>query len=100
MQPPPRQAITAPWPLAVIAGAIDGDTWAQSILQRGADDMARGLTQLGFQPGDPLCLLGGLGPHYAGYLPPAYLAGKMDAKGSALDGAFALARAEHQCGSI
>ncbi|RBW45875.1 hypothetical protein DS901_01750 [Loktanella sp. D2R18] len=69
-------------------------------MQRGADDMARGLTQLGFQPGDPLCLLGGLGPHYAGYLPPAYLAGKMDAKGSALDGAFALARAEHQCGSI
>jgi glucosamine kinase len=76
---------------AIVTAARDGDVWARSALQRGADYMARGLVRLGFAPGDRLCLVGGLGPHYAAYLSPEFLTGHTAAKGNALDGAYALA---------
>lgn len=76
----------------VMSGAAQGDVWARSLMQDGADYLARGLTQLGVTAGGTICLTGGVGPHYAPYL-PADLQGRIaEAKGSALDGAFALAK--------
>ena len=80
----------------IVAGAQDGDAWGQSALAAGADYLARTLTTLGFQPGDALCLSGGLGPHYAAHLPPDFLKGRIDARGNALDGAFQLAMSGKQ----
>ena len=76
----------------VISGAKSGDIWAQRTLQAGADYLMSGLKRLGFCAGDPLCLVGGLGLYYANYLHRDALTGLMPAKGTALDGAFALAR--------
>lgn len=77
---------------AIISAANDGDQWACATMKRGAHFLAGGLSRLGFHPGDPLCLIGGLGSHYANYLPAELLSGRVAAKGNALDGAFALAR--------
>lgn len=77
----------------IIAHARDGDPWGQCIMQSGADHLTRSLAALGFRPGQRLCLTGGVGPYYKQYLPEDYVAGHADALGTALDGAFALARA-------
>ena len=50
------------------------------------------LWALGFTAGDRLCLTGGVGPHYASYLPSEVLTGQQNCLGSALDGAFQLAK--------
>ncbi len=65
------------------------DPLAHDLMTQGADYLTRSLTALGFRPGDPLCLTGGLGPAYRPYLPQAAF---QDPKGTALDGAFHLAR--------
>ena len=75
----------------VLSGARADDKWAQKTLQAGADYLTSGLKQLGFSAGAPLCLLGGLGRFYTDYMAPEDLAGLIEAKGTALDGAFALA---------
>ena len=77
----------------ITSHAKDGDLWGCEILKSGANHLVRALATLGFQPGDALCLTGGVGPHYAPYLPSGYLAGSVAAKGNALDGAFDLAKA-------
>ena len=59
-------------------------------MQEGATYYVRALKALDFAPGDPLCLLGGIGPHYAQFLPKDHLTGQIAARGSALDGAFHL----------
>jgi len=76
----------------IIAGARALDPWGQSIMEKGADYLTRCLTRLGFLPGDTLCLTGGVGPHYADYLAAVFLSGRIESRGSALDGAFQLAR--------
>ena len=76
----------------IIAGARAADPWGQSIMEKGADYLMRCLTRLGFLPGETLCLTGGVGPHYADYLPADFLAGRIKSRGSALDGAFQLAK--------
>ncbi|RLJ51514.1 glucosamine kinase [Litoreibacter meonggei] len=76
----------------IIAGAQALDPWGQSIMKKGADHLMRCLTRLGFLPGDTLCLSGGVGPHYADYLAAEFLSGRIESRGSALDGAFQLAR--------
>lgn len=76
----------------VIAGARALDPWGQAIMNQGADHLMRCLTRLGFLPGDTLCLTGGVGPHYADYLTAEFLSGRTESRGSALDGAFQLAR--------
>ncbi|WPZ22021.1 BadF/BadG/BcrA/BcrD ATPase family protein [Sulfitobacter faviae] len=75
----------------VIAAAEAGDHHAQALMRVGAAYYTRALKALDFAPGDPLCLLGGVGPHYAPYLPEDHLAGRIAARGTALDGAFHLA---------
>jgi len=76
----------------VVSGADAGDTWGLSVMKDGADYLSKGLSVLGFLPGDTLCLTGGVGPHYASYLPPKALTGRIASRGSALDGAFQLAK--------
>jgi glucosamine kinase len=76
----------------VIDAAAEQDEWGKKIVQDGADYLVKALLNLGFKSGDTLCLVGGVGPHYAPYLPQDTLAGRIASKGSALDGAFQLAK--------
>jgi glucosamine kinase len=71
----------------VVAGAESGDPLGMRLMQEGADYIRQGLHVLGWQPGEPLCLTGGLGPAYARWLNLETIA----PKGTALDGALALA---------
>lgn len=77
----------------IIVAARDGEPWGQSIMAKGADYLLRGLTSLGFSAGDTLCLSGGVGPSYADFLSGDILRGRAEPRGSALDGAFLLAKA-------
>ena len=85
---PGDYAVFAP---QVIAAAAAGDPLARPLMEEGAAYYCRALKALGFVPGDPLCLTGGIGPHYADFLPADHLAGRVMSRGSALDGAFQLA---------
>ncbi|GFE50748.1 N-acetylglucosamine kinase [Roseobacter cerasinus] len=76
----------------IVRFAQRGDSCAVSLLTEGASYLMRALERLGFLPGDRLCLMGGLGPHYAGFLPPDAIAHRVEPGGSALDGAFQFAR--------
>ncbi len=75
----------------IIATAAQGDPWGEVIMKSGAHHLEKCLTRLGFQPGEAVCLTGGVGPHYANYLHPETLSGRVQCAGSALDGAFRLA---------
>ncbi|WP_298921827.1 BadF/BadG/BcrA/BcrD ATPase family protein [uncultured Roseobacter sp.] len=77
----------------IVSAANNGDPWGSAIMRKGADYLTRCLDALGFRPGDRMCLSGGVGPHYAAYLPDECLTGRVASKGTALDGAFSLARA-------
>ncbi|MEW9921075.1 BadF/BadG/BcrA/BcrD ATPase family protein [Marimonas sp. MJW-29] len=81
----------APLARPVIEAAKDGDEIAQGLMREGAAYIETGLTTLGFQPGDRLALAGGVGPHYAAYLPAHMTRNLVQPKGTALDGAFAMA---------
>lgn len=76
----------------IVAAGQNGDSFGRYVMTQGADYLSRSLSQLGFQTGDVLCLTGGLGPHYAQYLPRETLTRQITLRGSALDGAFELAR--------
>ena len=76
----------------IVSSAYEGDVWGKEIMSRGGDYLQRGLNALGFQPGDTMCLSGGVGPHYAPFLPIETLSGRVKPRGTALDGAFQLAR--------
>jgi glucosamine kinase len=75
----------------IIDAADNGDTVARSILDEGRQYVESGLDALGFNPGDALCLSGGVGPRYAKYLTAPYLQNLREPKGNALHGAFSLA---------
>lgn len=72
--------------------AAAGDAAAERILARGAAEIAATLEALGWRPGLPVCLTGGIGPAYAAALPPALRAALAAPLGTPLDGALALAR--------
>lgn len=76
----------------IIAHAQDGDECGRDILQAGLVHLKNGLAALGFQAGDRLCLTGGVGPHYAAHFPVQDMSGFTPSLGTALDGAFALAK--------
>lgn len=76
----------------VIQAANSGDATGVAIVQTGVDYLMRGLTALGYQSGDRLCLIGGVGPHYADHFTLDSRAGLTAPLGAALDGAFHLAR--------
>lgn len=75
----------------VIDGAIASDPWGVNIMYKGAAYLTECLMALGFQPGGVICLTGGVGPHYAGYLGGEITRNLAQPIGSALDGAFQLA---------
>ena len=83
----------------IVATALGGDSAARGLMQRGADYLVRALKVLEFSDGDVLCLGGGLGPHYAGFLPEDIRARIVKPEGTALDGALALARAALERGA-
>ncbi len=76
----------------IFAAAKAQDSLALDLLRRGASYLEKGLTALGYEPGDVLSLSGGVGPHYQQYLSEQFTRNVQPAKGSALDGAFALAQ--------
>ena len=76
----------------VFAAGKAGDTVALDLLNDGARYIQKGLTALEFATGDRLSLSGGVGPHYAPYLPASFTANLSAPQGNALQGAFALAR--------
>ncbi|WP_162140856.1 BadF/BadG/BcrA/BcrD ATPase family protein [Pseudorhodobacter ferrugineus] len=75
----------------VIAAAGAGDAVGLALMQQGAAYLARALTVLRFAPSEILCLTGGVGPHYAPYLPVAAQKAVIAPKGQAVDGALELA---------
>lgn len=76
----------------IVAMALGGDTAARMLMQRGADYLIRALEVMAFGGADVLCLGGGLGPHYAAFLPEDIRARIVAPQGTALDGALALAK--------
>jgi glucosamine kinase len=75
----------------LINAASDGDPLARTLMAEGAAYLETALTTLGYKSGDLLTLAGGVGPHYAPYLPDALAGNIRPPKGSALEGAFAMA---------
>ncbi|MGX9355111.1 BadF/BadG/BcrA/BcrD ATPase family protein [Roseobacteraceae bacterium S113] len=83
----------------VVESACAGDPVGQSIMRAGADYLQSCLVALDFRAGDALCLTGGVGPHYAAYLPLETTAGLREKCGDALDGAFRMAGAHLGAGT-
>lgn len=75
----------------VVRAAGSGDSSALSLMRRGADYLGAGLRALGWQGGEPLCLVGGVSSAYADWLDPELARALRPAAGSALDGALRLA---------
>ena len=75
----------------IIAAAKAGDAVGLAVMQQGAGYLARALDVLGFAPPDVLCLSGGVGPHYAPYLPDAARKALIAPMGQGVDGALRLA---------
>ncbi|MCZ4255162.1 BadF/BadG/BcrA/BcrD ATPase family protein [Sulfitobacter sp. PR48] len=76
----------------VLSGAQEQDPAAMQIIARAVDFLEKGLAALDFTPGDRLCLTGGVGPHYRGYLSEDVVRNLVAPQGNAMQGAFALAR--------
>jgi|TARA_R110000787_G_scaffold83662_3_gene179924 glucosamine kinase len=75
----------------VVETASAGDTIGTTLMVRGAEYLDSALRALDHGAGDILCLSGGVGPHYAPYLPSERTGNLASAKGRAVDGAVALA---------
>jgi glucosamine kinase len=71
----------------VVAAAGADDPLALDLMREGADWIVRAATALGWTRSEPLCLTGGLGPHYARFLDADIVA----PRANALEGALALA---------
>ncbi|ETX27351.1 BadF/BadG/BcrA/BcrD ATPase family protein [Roseivivax isoporae] len=72
--------------------AGQGDALARAVMQAGARHVAETLATLGWTPGRALCLTGGIGPHFAPFLPADMEAAIVPPEGQPLDGALSLAR--------
>lgn len=73
--------------------AGQGDEHAASIMQAGAEYLRDRMEKMGWAPGLRICLTGGIGPHYAAYLPDPMLRDLIQPSGDPLSGAIALAHA-------
>ncbi|WP_424830879.1 BadF/BadG/BcrA/BcrD ATPase family protein [Ruegeria sp.] len=80
----------------VTKSARIGDAIAISILQQGAGYLSDKMSKMGWQPGMPICLTGGIGPHYRGFLPATMQAELAEPVGDPIAGALDLARAFQQ----
>ncbi|MCI2397776.1 BadF/BadG/BcrA/BcrD ATPase family protein [Aliiroseovarius subalbicans] len=76
----------------VVAAANEGDAAGLDLMERGARYIEDGLRAVGWTPDTPLCLTGGVGPHYAPFLGDDTRAAVVPPKGSGLDGAVMLAQ--------
>ncbi|MEV8468438.1 BadF/BadG/BcrA/BcrD ATPase family protein [Fluviibacterium sp. DFM31] len=76
----------------IVEAAGDGDPVGQKVMRDGAAYLNAALDALALKETDAVCLIGGLGPHYATYLAPRYQALIAPSQGTALDGAMTLAR--------
>ncbi len=76
----------------IVSAARNGDVWGKHLMRSGAQYLQQFLDVLGFETGETLCLSGGLGPHYTDYLPAKVTSGRIKPRGTALDGAFAMAK--------
>jgi len=83
----------------VVAAAKIGDPVAVDLMKTGADYIARGIAALGWHAPEPICLIGGVAPHYRGYLPRPMASVVISPVGRALDGALELAARMHARGS-
>lgn len=72
--------------------AATGDAQAEVLLSRGVAYLEQALRALDWRADEPVCLSGGLGAAYADRLPEAVRAVLVAPRGTALDGAFLLAR--------
>jgi glucosamine kinase len=75
----------------IVGAARDGDPVAARLMREGADYIVAALAALGWAAAEPLCLTGGLGPAFRDWLPEPVAARVLPPRGSALDGALALA---------
>lgn len=75
----------------VADAAEAGDPAGLDLMRAGAAHIARALDALGWQPPEPLCLVGGLAGRYAPHLPAPVAQAAVPAQASALDGALRLA---------
>ncbi len=75
----------------IIEAAKLGDSAGLAIMRAGAKHVQRALNALEFNPGDALCLTGGIGPHMALYLDDRFTANLIEPSGGALDGALRMA---------
>lgn len=75
----------------IVAAAEAGDPAARALMEEGAAYLMRAAKTLGWSAGEPLCPIGGLAPRYAPFLPRAATESLVACKGTALDGALALA---------
>lgn len=69
-----------------------GDAIAETIMTLGAEEIAGGLRHIGWRPGIPVCLTGGIGPCYLPYLSDDLRACLIEREGEPLDGAISLAQ--------
>lgn len=76
---------------SVIEAARSGDAHGMQLMQDGARYLLSCLEKLEFAPDDRLCMVGGIGPHYAVYLDAEIQSCIHPPKGTALDGAVHLA---------
>ncbi len=76
---------------AVSKGAAKGDELARTIMSEAAEHMAETMRKMGWQAGLPICLTGGIGPFYRGYLPADMQACLIENQGEPMDGALSLA---------
>lgn len=74
---------------AILNAAQAGDPVATELMRRGADYIEKALMALGHTKSEPLCLIGGVAPAFRPYLSPNLTL--LRPKGTALDGALALA---------
>ncbi|PPB81535.1 glucosamine kinase [Albidovulum inexpectatum] len=75
----------------ILQAAGQGDDMALSILRDGVGYLQAGIAVLDDTGTCPVCLAGGLGPHYAGFLPHDLKERLIPAAGTALDGALLMA---------
>lgn len=90
---PARRAAFAP---AIITAANENDAVALDIVNKGTAYLIAAVRSLGYETGTTLCTIGGLGAHYAPYLAAEFQSDLTQPKGSALDGAIAMARQQLQ----
>lgn len=75
----------------IVAAAEDGDAVGAALMREGAAYIEASMAALGRRAGEPVCLTGGLGKHYAAYLCADIAACVREPEGNALHGALLLA---------